>query len=73
MSKAAGVEEAVRSAVVLLVVDLRELQAAVLQQLRIMKLLVRQVNLLWDIRLFLIGCTLNVCLKRPTVPNPDVF
>lgn len=50
VSEAAGVEEAVRPAVVLLVVDLRELQAAVLQQLRIMELLVGQEHLLWDIR-----------------------
>lgn len=46
VSKAAGVEVAVRSAIALLVVDLRELQAAILQQLIVVELLVRQVNLL---------------------------
>lgn len=45
VSKAAGVEVAVRSAIVLLIVDLRELEAAVLQQLVVMKLLVGHVNL----------------------------
>lgn len=45
MSKAAGVEVAVGSAVVLVVVDLRELKAAVLQQLIVVELLVGHVNL----------------------------
>lgn len=61
VSKATGVEEAVRSAVVLLVVDLRELEAAILQQLSIVKLLVSHVNLLWDISgLFLICCNFGM-------------
>jgi len=45
MCEATGVEVAVGSAVVLLVVDLRELEAAVLQQLVIVKFLVSHVNL----------------------------
>lgn len=49
VSKAAGVEVAVGSAVVLVIVDLRELKAAVLQQLIVMKLLMGQVNLFRDI------------------------
>ena len=43
--EAAGVEVAVGSAVVAVVVDLRELQAAVLQQLVIVKLLVGHEDL----------------------------
>lgn len=45
MSKATGVEVAVRSAIVLVIVDLRELKAAILQQLIVVKFLVGHVNL----------------------------
>lgn len=45
VSKATGVEVAVRSAIVLLVIDLRKLKATILQQLIVIKLLVGQVNL----------------------------
>lgn len=45
VSEAAGVEEAVRPSIAPLVIDLRELEAAVLQQLVVVKFLVGQVNL----------------------------
>lgn len=45
VSKAAGVEVLVRPAVALVIVDLRELKATVLQQLVIVELLVGHVNL----------------------------
>ncbi len=45
VSKATSVEVAVRSAVVLVIVDVRELKAAVLQQLVVVKFLVGHVNL----------------------------
>lgn len=45
VSKATGVEVAVRSAIVLLIVDLRELKSTVLQQLVIVKLLMGQEDL----------------------------
>lgn len=45
VSKATGVEIAVRSTIVLVVVDLRELKATVLQQLIIIELLMGHVNL----------------------------
>lgn len=45
VSKAAGVEVAVRSAIVLVVVDLWELKATVLQQLVVVEFLVGHVDL----------------------------
>lgn len=45
MSKAAGVEITVRPAIVLVVVDLRKLEATILQKLIIMEFLVGHVNL----------------------------
>lgn len=45
MSKTTRVEVAIRSSVVVLVVDLRELEAAVFQQFVIVKFLVGHVNL----------------------------
>lgn len=45
VSKATGVEVAVRPAIELVIIDLRELKATELQQLIIVKLLVGHVNL----------------------------
>lgn len=45
MSEATGVEVAVRSAIVLVIVDLRELKAAVLEQLIVIKFLMGHVDL----------------------------
>lgn len=45
MSEATGVEVAVRSAIVLVIVDLRELKAAVLEQLIVVKFLMGHVDL----------------------------